>query len=40
MGAAARVHPADETLRSYGLGKLDHTSAQSVTAYLESCTHC
>jgi formylglycine-generating enzyme required for sulfatase activity/serine/threonine protein kinase len=34
------VHPADETLISYGLGKLDETVAESVNKHLEQCIPC
>ena len=34
MGAAA-VHPTDQTLQAYGLGKLDDASAESVSKHLE-----
>jgi hypothetical protein len=40
MGATAAVHPNDQTLQSYGLGKLDDASAESVSKHLESCSHC
>ncbi len=40
MGAAAPVHPSDRTLRSFGLGKLDDASAESVSDHLERCTDC
>ena len=40
MGAAAPVHPDDETLQSYGLGQLDDALAASVKRHLESCTDC
>jgi formylglycine-generating enzyme required for sulfatase activity len=39
MGAAA-VHPSDQTLRAYGLGKLDDVSSGSVSQHLESCPDC
>ncbi len=39
MGADT-VHPTDQILRSYGLGKLDDASAESVSKHLESCAPC
>jgi len=39
MGAAA-VHPTDQTLRAYGLGKLDDVTAESVTKHLDDCRSC
>ena len=40
MGATAAVHPSDQTLQSYGLGKLDDASAESVNRHLDSCSDC
>jgi serine/threonine protein kinase len=40
MGAAAPAHPTDQILQSYGLGKLDDRSAESVNAHLKSCPDC
>ncbi len=40
MGATAAVHPSDQTLSAYGLGKLDDLSAESVGKHLESCPDC
>jgi serine/threonine protein kinase len=40
MGATAAVHPTDQTLQSYGLGKLDDVSSQSVSKHLEGCESC
>ena len=40
MGAAAPVHPNDQTLQSYGLGKLDDALTPSVKRHLESCIDC
>src|ERR1700685_1666762 len=37
---AASVHPADETLVWYGLGKLDDTLAESVGKHLKECDPC
>jgi len=39
MGADAD-HPTDQTLRAYGLGKLDDVSCGSVSKHLESCPDC
>ena len=40
MNAAQTLHPTDQTLRAYGLGKLDDASAESVNKHLESCSDC
>ena len=40
MGATAAVHPTDQTLSAYGLGKLDDASAESVNKHVESCSDC
>jgi hypothetical protein len=40
MGATAAVHPTDQTLQSYGLGKLDDASSVSVSKHLEGCDSC
>ncbi len=40
MGATAAVHPTDETLYSYGLGKLDLPLTESVDKHLEDCDIC
>ena len=40
MGATAAVHPTDQTLRSYGLGRLDDALAESVNKHLEACADC
>ena len=40
MGATDAVHPTDQTLQSYGLGKLDDASAESVNKHLEDCATC
>jgi serine/threonine protein kinase len=40
MGATVAVHPTDLTLQSYGLGKLDDASAESVNKHLEACADC
>ena len=34
------LHPTDQTLSSYGLGKLDDASAEAVNAHLEECPDC
>src|SRR4051794_30015870 len=34
------LHPTDETLRAYGLGKLDEGSAEGVDGHLERCPDC
>jgi serine/threonine protein kinase/formylglycine-generating enzyme required for sulfatase activity len=40
MERQALLHPADETLVSYGLGKLGDTLAESVNKHLEQCDPC
>ena len=40
MGATAAVHPSDQTLSAYGLGKLDDASAETVSKHLEVCDSC
>src|ERR1700677_765420 len=40
MGAAAPVHPTNQALQSYGLGKLDDALAESVERHLKSCSDC
>jgi serine/threonine protein kinase len=40
MGATVAVHPTDQTLQSYGLGKLDDALAESVNKHLEDCATC
>jgi serine/threonine protein kinase len=40
MGATAVVHPTDQVLQSYGLGKLDDVSSVSVSKHLEECDSC
>ena len=37
MDAASSLHPTDQTLSSYGLGKLDDRSAEAVNKHLEQC---
>ncbi len=36
----AAVHPSDQTLNAYGLGKLDDASAGPVSKHLEDCDSC
>ncbi len=36
----AVVHPSDQTLSAYGLGKLDDASAETVSKHLEDCDSC
>jgi anti-sigma factor ChrR (cupin superfamily) len=38
MNAIAPVHPTDQTLRSYGMGKLDDAEANTVSHHLETCS--
>ena len=40
MGATDAVHPSDQVLRAYGLGKLDDASSESVGTHLKRCTAC
>jgi len=40
MDAAQSLHPTDQTLRSYGLGKLDDRSAEVVNEHLMECSDC
>ena len=40
MDAPLATHPTDQTLSSYGLGKLDDASAESVNKHLEQCPDC
>jgi serine/threonine protein kinase/tetratricopeptide (TPR) repeat protein len=40
MVAPASLHPSGQTLLSYGLGKLDDTSAEAVNGHLEECAAC
>ena len=40
MDAAPSPHPTDQTLQSYGLGKLDDASAEAVDEHLEGCPDC
>src|SRR4051812_35780096 len=38
--ATSSVHPSDQTLSSYGLGKLDDMLAGAVYTHLEQCPEC
>ena len=40
MAAPAAVHPSDQTLQSYGLGKLDDLLAEAVVKHLKECDSC
>ena len=40
MDAPAAVHPSDQTLQSYGLGKLDDLLAEAVNKHLADCPGC
>jgi len=40
MEARATLHPTDQTLSYFGLGKLDDASAESVSKHLEQCPGC
>ncbi len=40
MDAAPSVHPSEETLGLYGLGKLDDESLRAVGEHLEACDVC
>ena len=40
MGATAAMHPAEQTLKDYGLGKLDDASSASVWQHLKECGSC
>ncbi len=40
MNATAKPHPTDQTLKSYGLGKLDDGTAEAVSKHLERCPDC
>src|SRR5262245_34447304 len=40
MDAAQSLHPTDQTLRAYGLGKLDDRSAEAVNEHLMECSEC
>ena len=38
--AAPTAHPSDQTLQSYGLGKLDDLLAEAVVKHLKECDSC
>ena len=40
MNANPSIHPSEQTLSSYGLGKLDDSSAEAVNKHLEQCPDC
>jgi serine/threonine protein kinase len=40
MNAPPSLHPTDQTLQSYGLGKLDDSTSASVEKHLEDCAAC
>ena len=40
MDAHPILHPTDQTLSSFGLGKLDDVSAEAVDHHLEQCADC
>ena len=40
MDAVSSLHPTDQTLSSYGLGKLDDRLAEAVNKHLEQCADC
>ncbi len=40
MDAHPASHPTDQTLSSYGLGKLDNASAVAINEHLEQCADC
>ncbi len=40
MSAPPSLHPSDQTLSDYGLGRLDAASAATVNAHLEGCAAC
>jgi serine/threonine protein kinase len=40
MNAPTSFHPSDQTLSSYGLGKLDDSLADAVNRHLEGCADC
>ncbi len=40
MNAPPSIHPSEQTLSSYGLGKLDDGSAEAVNQHLERCPVC
>jgi serine/threonine protein kinase len=40
MDAPPSLHPTDQTLDAYGLGKLNDSSAEAVSKHLEECPAC
>src|SRR5205809_198606 len=40
MKAPASLHPSDQTLQSYGLGKLDTFPAEAVGQHVAECEAC
>jgi serine/threonine protein kinase len=40
MKASQAIHPTDQTLQSYGLGKLDDLLVEVVSKHLDSCSDC
>ncbi|MGP0069739.1 MAG: protein kinase domain-containing protein [Isosphaeraceae bacterium] len=40
MNASQTIHPTDQTLQSYGLGKLDDLLVEVVSQHLDSCADC
>jgi serine/threonine protein kinase len=40
MNAPPTIHPTDQTLHSYGLGKLDDLLVEVVSKHLDSCSDC
>jgi hypothetical protein len=40
MDAAQSLHPTDQTLSSFALGKLDDRSAEAVNEHLTECSDC
>jgi serine/threonine protein kinase len=40
MAAQPAVHPSEEALRAFALGKLDDATASVLMSHLDSCPHC
>ncbi len=40
MDAVSTPHPTDQTLSSFGLGKLDDAAIEAVSQHLEECSEC
>jgi len=40
MNAHAALHPTEQTLSSFALGKLDDASSEAVNEHLEQCPDC